>query len=84
MTICMVIGALGAAVCLVFHTVFGLDQTLQTSVESNADMVTFGLKMACETMFVLAGCGRKQKAAWMSFVVPTGSSGDSDIFLGSA
>jgi len=63
MTICMAIGALGAAVCLVFHMVFGLDQSLQTSVESNADMVTFGLKTACETMFVLPGCWKEVKGS---------------------
>ena len=63
MTICMAIGALGAAVCLVFHMVFGLDQTLQTSVESNADMVTFGLKTACETMLMLTGCLKEVKGS---------------------
>ena len=60
-TVCMVIGAHGAAVCLVTHMVFGLDQTLQTSVESNANMVTFGFKTVCETMLILAGCLKEVK-----------------------
>ena len=63
MTICMVIGAHGAAVCLVFHMVFGLDQSFQTSVESNANMLAFGLKMAYETMLILTGCLKEVKGS---------------------
>ena len=63
MTVCMVIGTCGAAVCLVIHMVFGLDQSLQTGVEINADRVTCGLKMAHETMLIPRGCLKEVKGS---------------------
>ena len=47
------IGMRGNRVCLVIHAAFDLDQSLQTSVESNADGATCGLGLSHMAMLVL-------------------------------